>query len=109
MGTAYISLFTKVLIWALLAMSLDLTAGYTGLWSFCQGALFGVGGYTVGVLIETYGIKSFWAAAPAGLVMTILIAAIFGYVAIRVSTLYFLLITFALGQLVYVPRRHGEQ
>ena len=43
MGTAYVSLFTKVLIWALLAMSLDLMAGYTGLWSFCQAALFGAG------------------------------------------------------------------
>ena len=102
MGSAYISLFTKVLIWALLAMSLDLTAGYTGLWSFCQAALFGVGGYTTAVLIKTFGITSFWIVAPASIIMALIVSAIFGYIAIRVSTLYFLLITFALGMLIYV-------
>jgi branched-chain amino acid transport system permease protein len=102
MGSAYVSLFTKVLIFALLAMSLDLVAGYAGLWSFCQGALFGVGGYATAVLIKKAGITNFWAAAPLGVVIAVAIAAIFGYIAIRVSRLYFLLITFALGMLVYV-------
>ena len=97
-----LSLLTKILIFALLAMSLDLIYGYTGLWSFGHAGLFGVGGYTAGILIKHYGITSFWLSAPAGILMTMLVAAIFGLMALRGVALYFLLITFALGQLVYV-------
>jgi len=97
-----LSLLTKILIYALLAMSLDLIYGYTGLWSFGHAGLFGIGGYTTGILIKHYGITSFWLSAPAGILMTVLVAAIFGLMALRGVALYFLLITFALGQLVYV-------
>ena len=97
-----LSLLTKILIYALLAMSLDLIYGYTGLWSFGHAGLFGIGGYTTGILIKHYGITSFWLSAPAGILMTVLVAAVFGLIALRGVALYFLLITFALGQLVYV-------
>lgn len=100
-GTALVSLLTKILIFALMAMSLDLTFGYTGLWSFGHAALFGVAAYTNGVLIKHYGITSFWLAAPSGVMMGVIASAIFGLIALRVSGIYFLLITFALGQLVY--------
>jgi branched-chain amino acid transport system permease protein len=99
---AVLSLLTKILIFALLAMSLDLIFGHTGLWSFGHAGLFGVGAYTTGILIKTHGITSFWLSAPAGILMTVLAAAIFGLIALRGLALYFLLITFALGQLVYV-------
>jgi len=99
---AVLSLLTKILIFALLAMSLDLIYGYAGLWSFGHAGLFGVGAYTTGILIKSYGITSFWLSAPAGILMTVLVSAIFGLIALRGVALYFLLITFALGQLVYV-------
>ena len=92
---------TKILIFALLAMSLDLIWGYTGLWSLGHASLFGVGAYTTGILMKHYGITSLWLSAPAGILMAALVAAIFGLIALRVSAVYFLLITFALGQLVY--------
>ncbi|MAH39757.1 MAG: branched-chain amino acid ABC transporter permease [Dehalococcoidales bacterium] len=98
---AVLSLLTKILIFALLAMSLDLIWGYTGLWSLGHASLFGMGAYTTGILMVRYGITSLWLSAPAGILMTVLVAAIFGLIALRVSTVYFLLITFALGQLVY--------
>ena len=100
-GLAVTSLFTKVLIFSLAAMSLDFIAGYTGLWSFCQAAIFGVGAYTTGILITRFDITSFWLSAPAGILMAGFVACVFGFIALRVSALYFLLITFALGQLVY--------
>jgi branched-chain amino acid transport system permease protein len=100
-GLTYVSLLTKFIIFALLAMSLDIIFGYTGLWSFGHAALFGVGAYTTGILIIHYGITSFWLSAPAGILMATLVAAIFGVIALRVSGLYFLIVTLALGQLIY--------
>ena len=101
LGTALISLLTKILIFALMAMGLDIAFGYTGLWSFGHAALFGVAAYTNGIFIKHLLIKSFWLAAPAGIMMAILTSAVFGLIALRASGIYFLLITFALGQLVY--------
>lgn len=96
-----ISLISQILIYGLLAMSLDLIFGYTGMWSFCHAAIFGVAGYTVGLLVKYYSIKSFWLLAPAGLFMALLTSLIFGLIVLRARTVYFLLITFALGQLIY--------
>jgi branched-chain amino acid transport system permease protein len=90
-----------MLIFAIFAMSLNLIAGYTGLPSLGHAAFFGVGGYTSGILMLRYGIKSFWLIAPAGVFVSVLVAAIFGLVALRVSGLYFLMVTFALAQLLY--------
>lgn len=46
-----ISLLTKIIIFGVLAMSLDMVFGYLGLWSFCHAALFGVAAYVDGILI----------------------------------------------------------
>lgn len=100
-GTALTSLLTKIIIFALLAMSLDIAFGYTGLWSFCHAALFGVGGYTVAFFINYSDISSFWILAPAGIIAATITAAIFALIALRASGIYFLLITFALGQMIY--------
>ena len=100
-GLSLVSLTTKILIYGLLVMSLDLLVGYTGLWSFGHAAFFGIGAYTTGILIEHFGITSFWLSAPAGVLMAVLASAIFGLIALRVSAIYFLLITLAIGQLVY--------
>jgi len=96
-----VSLSTKILIFALLVMSLDLLVGYSGLWSFCQAALFGVAAYTTGILITHYDIRSFWLSAPAGVLAAGFASAIIGLIALRVSAVYFLLITLALGQLIF--------
>jgi branched-chain amino acid transport system permease protein len=101
MGVALVGLFTKILIFALLVMSLDLLVGYSGLWSFGHAAFFGIAAYTTGILIVRYDITSFWLSAPAGVLMAVIAACIFGFIALRVSALYFLLITLALGQLVF--------
>jgi branched-chain amino acid transport system permease protein len=91
---------TKVLIFALLAMSLDVIYGYAGLFSLGHAAFFGVGGYAVGLLMVRYGVESFWLGAPLAVMMAALVAALFGLIALRVSGVYFLLVTFALGELL---------
>jgi branched-chain amino acid transport system permease protein len=96
-----VSLFTKIIIFGLLVMSLDLLVGYTGLSAFGHAAFFGLAAYTVAVLGKHFNVTSFWVAAPAGILTAAFAACIFGLVALRVSGVYFLLITLAMGQLVY--------
>jgi branched-chain amino acid transport system permease protein len=94
-------LVAKILVFAIFAMSLDIIYGYAGLWSFGHAIFFGVGGYTAAKLMVDYNIASFWVSAPCSIVIVGFIAAIVGFVALRTSGIYFLLITFALGQMFY--------
>jgi branched-chain amino acid transport system permease protein len=95
-------MFTKVLIFAIFAMSLDLIMGYTGLLSFGHAAYLGVGGYAVGILTVHYHISSFWLVFPMALIIAAVLAAAIGFLALRVSGVYFLLVTMAFGQLLSV-------
>jgi branched-chain amino acid transport system permease protein len=94
-------MMTKFFIFAIFAMSLDLIFGYVGLISMGHAAFFGIAGYTCGILTVRHGIESFWIAAPCGILMAGLLAAVFGIFAFRVSGIYFLLVTFALGELLF--------
>ncbi|MFC1995585.1 branched-chain amino acid ABC transporter permease [Chloroflexota bacterium] len=95
------SLITKVLIYAVFAMSLNIIFGYTGLLSLGHAAFFGVGGYTAGILITRYEITNFWVVAPSSIVVVAIFAAVIGFIALRVSGIYFLLLTMAMGQLLF--------
>jgi branched-chain amino acid transport system permease protein len=95
------SLLTKCLIFAIFAMSLDIVMGYTGLISLGHAAFFGTGGYVVGVLLLRFGINNFWVVAPLSILIAAAVAAMLGLIALRASAIYFLLLTFALGQLLY--------
>lgn len=95
------SLMTKVVIYAILAIALDLIYGYAGLPSLGHAAYFGVGAYAVGLLMVKLGISSFWVAVPVVIVVSGIAAAVLGVIALRVSGIYFLLVTFALGQLLF--------
>ncbi|MBA7691472.1 hypothetical protein ES703_100017 [subsurface metagenome] len=95
------SLMTKILIFSIFAMSLDLIMGYTGLISLGHAAYFGMGGYTVGVLMVHYDINLLWISAPLGILLAALTAAIFGFIALRVTGFYFIFVTMALGQLLF--------
>lgn len=96
----YLHLLTLTFCYGIMAMSLDLLVGYTGLASLGHAAYFGVAGYVVGVLATTAG-WSFWPAAGVGLGAAALTAAVFGLLAIRAVGPYFLIITLALGQIVW--------
>ncbi|MDD5510345.1 MAG: branched-chain amino acid ABC transporter permease [Dehalococcoidales bacterium] len=101
LGAGAVGLITKILIFTLLTMGLDLVFGYTNLWSFAHAGLFGVGAYSTGILIKHYGITSFWVSAPLGVLLTVICSAIFCAIALRGRLIYFLLITLALGQIIY--------
>ena len=95
-----LTLLTQALIYAILAMSLDIILGYTGLASLGHAAYFGLGAYSVGILATRYG-AGFWATLPAGVLLAVAVAAIFGLVALRSTGVYFLMITLALGMVVW--------
>jgi branched-chain amino acid transport system permease protein len=96
----WIGLLTQIVILAILAMSLDLLLGYTGLPSLGHAALFGVAAYGVGILSTTYQ-ANVWVAAVGGLLTGILLAALFGLIVSHVRDVYFLMITLALGMVLW--------
>jgi branched-chain amino acid transport system permease protein len=95
-----LTLLTQILIFAIFAMSLDLLLGYTGLASLGHAAYFGLGAYAVGILASAHQ-ASFWTCLGAALVLAAAVAAVFGLVAIRAVGVYFLMITLALGMVVW--------
>jgi branched-chain amino acid transport system permease protein len=95
-----LTLLTQAAIVAILAMSLDVLLGYTGLPSLGHAAYFGVAAYAVGILATDYQ-RGFATCLLAGLLAATLVAAVFGLLAIRASGTYFLMITLALGMVVW--------
>ena len=95
-----LTLLTQAAIVAILAMSLDLLLGYTGLPSLGHAAYFGVAAYTVGILATDYE-QGFVPCLLAGVLLATLTAAVFGLLAIRATGTYFLMITLALGMVVW--------
>jgi branched-chain amino acid transport system permease protein len=103
-GPFVILLVTRALILAILAMSLDILLGFTGLASLGQAAYLGVGAYLAAILATRYQFGlgwSFWAVIVLGALAGAATAAFFGLLAIRASGVYFLMITLALGQCVW--------
>ena len=95
-----LTLLTQTLIAAMLAMSLDLLLGYTGLPSLGHAAYFGVGAYAVAILATGHQV-GFAGCLGAGLVAAAITAAVFGLLAIRATGTYFLMITLALGMVMW--------
>jgi len=95
-----LTLLTQILIYAIFAMSLDLLLGYTGLASLGHAAYFGVAAYVVAIL-ATRNQTSFWPCLGAAILAAAAVAAVFGFIAIRAAGVYFLMITLALGMVVW--------
>lgn len=99
-----ILLTTRALAFAILVMSVDILLGYTGLASMGQAAYLSVGAYATAILATRYHIGlgwDFWLVLLFGALLGAALAAVFGFLAIRASGVYFLMITLALGQCVW--------
>lgn len=94
----YLRLATEALIFAGLALSVDILLGYNGLLSLGQALYFGLGAYVSGVVLKL--VPSFWAAMGATLVAALVVGIIGGIIANRVRGVYFALITFGMAQVV---------
>lgn len=103
-GSYVIILLTHAFIFAILAMSVDLLLGYTGLPSLGQAAYLGMGAYLTAILATQFqfGLDwTFWVVVVLGMLIGAATAAFFGLFAIRASGVYFLMITLALGMCVW--------
>jgi branched-chain amino acid transport system permease protein len=95
-----LTLLTQAVISAIFAMSLDLLLGYTGLPSLGHAAYFGVAAYAVAILAVDAQ-AGFVTCLLVALVAAAVTAALFGLLAIRATGTYFLMITLALGMVVW--------
>ncbi len=95
-----LTLFTRIIILALAAVSLNLILGYGGMMSFGHAAYLGIGGYAVGILAHE-GITSGFVQWPVALVASALFALIIGALSLRTRGVYFIMITLAFAQMAY--------
>jgi branched-chain amino acid transport system permease protein len=93
-------LASQILIFGLLAGSIDLLAGFAGRTSLAHGAIFGVAAYVVIYAIEQAG-AALPLAVALGIAAATALAAVFALLAVRTSGVYFLLLTLALGMIVW--------
>src|SRR5262247_3315357 len=89
------------LIAAIAALGFNLLLGYTGLLSFGHSAYFGIGAYAVAFVVEHLGPHSMEFYLLAGIPIVAITSALFGYICVRHTQIFFGILTLAISQVVY--------
>src|SRR3989475_1121778 len=89
------------LIFAIAALGFNLLLGYTGLLSFGHSAYFGMGAYAVAFAVKYLRIASMELSLVAGILASALVTALFGFVCVRYTRIYFSILTLALSQVLW--------
>jgi branched-chain amino acid transport system permease protein len=95
-----LSLLTRVMIFALAAISLDLILGYGALISFGHAAFVGIGAYAVAILMS-HGVDNVLVHALAAIAAAAAFALVTGAISLRTKGVYFIMITLAFGQMLF--------
>ncbi|HYM02558.1 MAG TPA: branched-chain amino acid ABC transporter permease [Stellaceae bacterium] len=98
-NTYYVNIVSQVLIWAILALALNVLVGYGGLVSLGHAGLFGIAAYAVTWLVA--GGMGHLGAMLAALVVALVASGIFAVLSLRATGIGFLMITLALGQILW--------
>ncbi len=96
----YVTVFARIMIWAIAAASLNLILGYGGMVSFGHASYLGIGGYVVGIAAY-HEVTSGFIQWPLALVVSGLVALVFGAICLRTRGVYFIMITLAFAQMLY--------
>jgi branched-chain amino acid transport system permease protein len=96
----YVRLATRMLIFAIIAVSLNILVGYGGMVSFGHAAFVGLGAYTAAIMTY-HGVGSGYAVWPAAILVSALGALVIGALSLRTKGVYFIMITLALAQMLY--------
>jgi len=96
----YIGVVTRILIFAMVATSLNFILGYGGMVSFGHAVFFGLGAY-VTAIASFHGVTSAWLIWLLAALVTGLVGLVIGVIALRTRAVYFIMITMALAQLFY--------
>jgi len=100
-GNAFtLTLFTRIVILAIAALSLNLIMGFGGMVSFGHAAYLGIGGYVVGILAKE-GVASGFVQWPIAIAASALYALVVGALSLRTRGVYFIMITLAFAQMIY--------
>lgn len=96
-----VTLATSIVICAIYVTSANLLTGYTGLVSLGQAMFWGSAAYVVAILTTRGLVTNFYLVALIGLAVVLLLSAFFGALALRAKRLYFMIVTFAFGHVVW--------
>jgi branched-chain amino acid transport system permease protein len=96
----YVTLFGRILVYAIAALSVSLLLGRVGLASFGHAMFLGIGAYSVGIA-STYGINGGLVQWSVGIAAAGIIALVIGALSVRLTGLYFIMITLAFGEMFY--------
>jgi len=96
----YLSLVTRVMIFAIAALALDFVLGYGGMVSLGHAAFIGVGAYSVGILSH-HGIDSGLVQWPLGIALSALAALVIGALSLKTRGVHFIMITLAFAQMLF--------
>jgi branched-chain amino acid transport system permease protein len=97
----YTYILALIFVTSLLAMSLNLVVGHGGLFQFHHGVFYGVGAYTVALMLKKTSLPM-WAGFIAGPIVAAMIGLIIGWLCVRLSRLYFGMLQISLGSLIWV-------
>ncbi|HEY5676254.1 MAG TPA: branched-chain amino acid ABC transporter permease [Myxococcales bacterium] len=89
------------LVMAIAVLGFDLLLGYTGLLSFGHAAFFGVGAYTVAFMVKYLHVQSMELFLAGAVAASVLVTALFGYVCVRYTKIFFSILTLALSQVLW--------
>jgi branched-chain amino acid transport system permease protein len=95
-----LTLFTRIVILAMAAVSLNVILGFGGMMSFGHAAYLGIGGYAVGIL-SFEGVHSGFVQWPVAIAASALFALVIGALSLRTRGVYFIMITLAFAQMAY--------
>jgi branched-chain amino acid transport system permease protein len=98
-NTYYINIASQILLFAVFALALNVLVGYGGLVSLGHAGLFAVGGYTTALMLQAG--QGHLAADLAAVAVTLAVSAVFAVLALRATGIGFLMITLALGQILW--------
>lgn len=96
----WVDIYSEMLIWSLLAASVNLLFGYVGLLSFGQALFFGMGMYGVAIGVAKIGL-GLWPAFGFGILLSTTMALITGFLAVRLTWHYFAIITVVFSLIFY--------
>ncbi len=100
-GSYGVDLVTKIMVYAIFALSLELLVGAAGLVCFGQAAFFGIGAYAAVLLSPASEAAGLWWLLPVSIVAAALYALAVGALSLRTKGVYFIMVTLAFAQMAY--------
>ncbi len=98
-------ILTNALLYAILALGLNIVVGYAGLLDLGYAAFFAVGAYSVGILTTTFG-WTFWEAIPVAVIAAIVAGVVIGGPTLRLRSDYLAIVTLGFGEIVRIAARN---